>query len=215
MPPRRALQDHVHAERPGLFGTACAVHGQIPVEPRLLRDAENLTFQLPENNAVVLFDIGNHIEDSFEFLFIHEARCAVCPLVGVDKIAFPVIRAVFTVAHAHDHEDQQGQRTGHAPDAVKPVGKAEHRAEANKKAGVWKLRRCTKFPARSLPDLVIAKELADKAPCVKQSKQGGGKTNQNDNSLFSGNKRSSPKNIYNGVWIFFGFVARQIVIRIR
>lgn len=193
LPPRGALEDHVHAERPGLFGTARTVHSEVSVEPRLLRDTEYLAVQFPENNAVVLFDIGNQIKDSFELLLIHKARRTVCPLVGIDKIAFPVICAVFTVTHAHHHENQQRKYTRHATKAVKPVRKAEHRAEANKKAGVWKLRRCIKFPSRFLPDLVIAEELADKAACVKQSEQRGGKTNQNDNFLLSGNKHSSPK----------------------
>ena len=114
----------------------------------------------------MLFDIGNQIEDAFELPLIHKARRTVCPLVGVDKIALSVVRAAFTVTHAHHHENQQRQHTGHAANAVKPVRKTEHRAEANKKAGVWKLRRCTKFPARFLPDLVIAEKLADKAACV-------------------------------------------------
>ena len=62
--------------------------------------------QLSENRTGMLANIRNKIKHLRQFLAGHKPCGAVGSLVGIDKVAPPVVFAAFAVAHPHDHEDQ-------------------------------------------------------------------------------------------------------------
>ena len=62
--------------------------------------------QLSENRTGMLANIRNKIKHPRQLLAGHKPCGAVGSLVGIDKVAPPVVFAAFAVAHPHDHEDQ-------------------------------------------------------------------------------------------------------------
>ena len=62
--------------------------------------------QFAENCAGMLANIRDKVKHLRQLLTGHKPCGAVGPLVGIDQIALPVIFAVFTVPHPHNHEDQ-------------------------------------------------------------------------------------------------------------
>ena len=91
----------------------------------------------------MLADVGNQVQHTFKLFLSHETRCAVSPLVGINQIALPVIRAGLAVAHPHDHEHQDSQSRHTAAHTVQTVGPAEHSGDTDKEVTVWKFRGST------------------------------------------------------------------------
>ena len=191
VPPGDRLENHIHTERPRLFGAAGPVHSQIPIEPGLLRDTYHLAVQLPQDDAGVFADIGNQIQDTLQLLFGHKARCAVGAFVGVDQVAVSVILAGLAVSHPHDHKHQYGQGRYAAAHTVQAVGPAEYRGDTDKEIGVRELGRGAKAAARRLPRLVVVEELGNKAAAVEQSGDGNGQNDDQQNEFFPRNKNPS------------------------
>lgn len=114
---------------------------------------------LTQDDAGMLADVGNQVQHTFQLFLSHETRCAVSPLVGINQITLPVIRAGFTVAHPHNHEHQYAQGRYTAAHTVQTVGPAEHSGDTDKEVTVWKFRGSTENSARRLPHVVVVEEL--------------------------------------------------------
>ena len=124
--------------------------------------------QLAENRAGMLANIRNKIKHLHQFLAGHKPCGAVGSLVGIDKVAPPVVFAAFAVAHPHDHEDQQRQRTDAEAEAIQPIRKMEGCRKAGNESGVRECGRRPKHGAGLLPCTVIGKKLREVATPIEQ-----------------------------------------------
>lgn len=78
------------------------------------------------------------------------------------------------VAHAHHHEDENGYNRRADTHTVKTVGETKRRGEANKKAGIRRLRRGSESRPGGLPRFIICDELGKKSASVEERGDRGG-----------------------------------------
>ena len=120
------------------------------------------------------------------FLAAHPAGGAVGTLGRIDKVPVRVILAGITVAHPHDHDEQDCQKSNADQRAIYPVWRLERTGQTGKKIR----RRCRRGCAVSgdaaalFPYCVVAKDLSQKAACVKDRQRGEWGGNQAGNQFF-------------------------------
>ena len=104
-----ALQDAVDAVSSRFHGATGTEHGDIAVEPGVLRDTHHLVVQLAQYDAAVLADVGYQIKDALHLCLFHESGRSVGAFVGVGQITLRIILPSVGIAHTHHHDDQQAQ----------------------------------------------------------------------------------------------------------
>ena len=116
-----ALQDAVDAVSSRFHRATGTEHGDVAVEPGVLRNTHHLIVQLAQYDAAVLADVGYQIKDALHLRFLHESSRSVGAFVGVGQITLRVIFPNIGIAHAHHHDDQQTQQQQAKPHADDPA----------------------------------------------------------------------------------------------
>ena len=143
----------------------------------------------------MLAQIRHQIQHTLHFLAAHPAGGAIGALGRIDKVPVCVILAGITVAHPHDHEQQNRQQANADQHSVHPIGGMEHRGQAGNKIGRRCRRRCAVSgdAAALFPCRVVAQYLPQKAACVENRKDGKRRSDQacNEFLLIYGNNLPS------------------------
>lgn len=181
--PGGTLQDHVDTEGPGFLGTAGAVDRQISIEARFFRDADDLSIQLSQDDAVVLANVWNKVQNLLQFLFIHKACRSVGAFIGVSQVARTVILSAAAGPHLHYQQNQKCQANHTDADAIKPIREPEYGENTGEYSGVGKLgcSPAIQRTASGLPDIIVIKELRNVPAAIEQCGQDNG---QNDEQFY-------------------------------
>ena len=115
------MQDAVDAVSSRFHRATGTEHGDVAVEPGVLRNTHHLIVQLAQYDAAVLADVGYQIKDALHLRFLHESSRSVGAFVGVGQITLRVIFPNIGIAHAHHHDDQQTQQQQAKPHADDPA----------------------------------------------------------------------------------------------
>lgn len=168
----RALQNAVDAVSPRFHGAAGAEHGNIAVEPGVLRNTHHLIVQLAQYDTAVLADVGYQIKDTLHLRFLHESSRAIGAFIGIGQVALCVIFPNVGIAHAHHHDDQQTQQQqakSHADNAAltEQCFAASREGQHRRSRGASVAWRS----ARVLPLLIVPDKLRQIAAAKQQPRQ--------------------------------------------
>ena len=133
-----ALQDTVQAIGAGLHAAADAVHRNIAVEAALLRHADDLAAQHPQNGAGMAAQIMDEFQYAAEFLPGHPAGCAVGAARRIGKVAVGVVLAVAGGEFAVQR--QQRHRAAAQQKGVQPIREIQQPLQAGDWGKGWQRR---------------------------------------------------------------------------
>lgn len=184
--PGRALEDHIDAEGPGLFGARSAIYGQIAVESCLLRDADHLPIQFPQNRSVVLSDIRDKIQNTFQLPLAHKSGGSIGSFVGIGQVTLAVIYSRVAVPHPHDHQNQQGKKPHADAKTIKTVRKVKGCCKAQEEVGIWKIRGSPVDSPCCLPPLIVVEQLGQVSTSIQKGQYGDWHRNQAFNQFLPG-----------------------------
>ena len=143
----------------------------------------------------MLAQIRHQVQNTLHFLAAHPAGGAIGALGRIDKVPVRIILAGITVAHPHDHEQQDRQQANADQHPVHPIGRMENRGQAGKKIGRRCRRRCAVSgdAAALFPCRIVAQYLPQKAACIEDRKDGERRSDQacNEFLLVYGNNLPS------------------------